>query len=210
MRFLILPLFLLAACGGGSDPVSVIGGLLGTAGCTANGIDGFDQVMTALESELDRVPVPQQINYDQGSGDSRLQVDAAVATLGGDLADGFDEGDTARLTVTRAALGTEITGSGILTAVFSTPTSILVTGQIGFSDDVCTANFSNVALDFDPTDPNGYPTGTVEFTTQARGDTLVGTFSFDGTSTARVNAALNGGVPVDFTVDLDSYDVDLP
>ena len=44
----LLPI--LPACGGGgSDPITVIGGLLGTAGCTVDAIEGYSALLDAIE-----------------------------------------------------------------------------------------------------------------------------------------------------------------
>lgn len=195
---------LLPACGGGSNNiVTVIGGLIGTAGCTADGIGDFSAIFDAIEAELQKNPVPSTIDINTPD----VVASGTVTQLAGDLSDGFQPGDIARVVITSATFSGGVTGSGDITADFVSLTSVVITGGFTIDDGTCSVTFSNIGIDIDPTDPNDYGTGSVDFVTGSGDDTLSGTITLNGGVTANVVASLNGGAPGVFSIDLETFQV---
>ncbi|MHC4452284.1 MAG: hypothetical protein ACYS0E_19440 [Planctomycetota bacterium] len=197
---------LLPACGGGGGDkiVAVVGGLLGTAGCTVDGIEGYSDLFDEIEGELAKAPVPGTLAIAVGSGPTQLTAAGTIVEVAGDLSDGFDPGDTARVNITSATFGSSgSNGSGNVLIEFASATSIVVSGNFTLGDSTCTVTFNNVALDLDPSDDEDYGTGAVNFTTTSGDDTLNGDIVLNGSRIANVIASLNEGAPTSFDIDLE-------
>jgi len=205
--FAILLLSFLPACGGGgSDPVTVVTGLLGTAGCTASGIEDYAAVADAIVAELQKTPVPSTLNVNVVVDGKTVVLNGTISEPGGNLADGFLVGDAAEVIITSFSVDGVVTGSANLAFNFQSATALILAGNVQLTDGTCTVNLNGVNLTSDPT-TDGYPSGAVVFETTRSDDTLVGQISVTGTSTGDVTASLNGGPELNFEIDLDTFEV---
>lgn len=209
LLFTIALLTFLPACGGGGgDAVTVITGLARTAGCTADGIEAYAAVAEAVEDELQKTPVPAVLNVNVVVQGKTVNLSGAINQAAGDLSDGLTVGDAAEVIITSLTVDGVVTGSGNLVFNFENATRVILVGSMQLADGTCSVNISNLNLLSDPT-VDGYPTGVAEFTTEAADDTLSGIIEPDGDAVANVTAFLNEGAALNFTIDLDTFDVDL-
>lgn len=203
-------LSILPACGsGGGDAVAVITGLARTAGCTADGIEAYAAVVEALQDELQKSPVPAVLNVNVVVDGMTVNLSGAINTAAGDLSDGLTVGDAAEVIITSLTVDGVVTGSGNLVFNFEAATRLILVGSMQLADGTCSVNISNLNLLSDPT-VDGYPTGIAEFTTESADDTLSGFIEPDGDAVAAITASLNDGLALDFTINLDTFNVTLP
>jgi len=205
-RTLLLPAILLAACGGGSstDP-----NLVTAAQCTALGLADLDEVFGDVSEFLASIggTLPPNVTYDDVTGD--FSITASFGTIDGNvtssdnISDGIDPGEAASATWSINPIGATITGSGVFNLARTTSTVFGITGGGSITDDTCVLNASNTDLVVDLLSGLG-PVGSFDFAATTSTGPITGTMTFDGSATAVIVATF-GGIPVAFTIDLNTF-----
>ncbi|HEX5137085.1 MAG TPA: hypothetical protein VFY93_08945 [Planctomycetota bacterium] len=206
-RLLLLPAILLGACGGGSstDP-----NLVTAAQCTATGLEDLDEVFGDVSEFLASIggTLPANVTYDDASGD--FSITASFGTIDGnvtsadDISDGIDAGEAASATWSiNPGGGATITGSGVFNLARTAASVFGITGNGSITDGTCIFNATDTDLVLDLLSGLG-PVGSFDFNATTTTGPIDGTMTFDGSATAVIIATF-GGIPVAFTIDLDTF-----
>lgn len=204
---LLLPLSL-AACNSGGT--SVDPSLLAAGQCTALSLEDLNEIFREVTGFLGLIgaTLPPEVTYNDVTGDFSIAMSLGTidgnVTSGDDISDGIDAGEAATaIWSLNPAVGTTVTGAGTFNLSRTAAQMFVVTGDGSVADGTCAFNATNVDLDLDLGSMLG-PVGSFDFTGLTTGGAIVGTMTFDGSSTASVSATLNA-MAVSFTIDLDTF-----
>jgi len=203
-RAFVLPVLLLAACGGGSnvDPA-----LVTAAQCSALGLEDLDAVFSPVAEFLSSIPTPpMNVTYtppDFSIDENFGTIDGAVTSTD-DISDGIDAGESATATWSiNPALGVLLGGSGVFNISRTSAFVFEITGSGSITDGTCIFDATNVDLTLDLQSGLG-PVGSFDFNAVSTSGPISGTMTFDGSDTAEVTATFMA-MPVFFTIDLNTF-----
>lgn len=205
-RTALLIALLLAACGG--DGSGVDSNLLAAAQCTALGLEDLDLIFSEVTDLLASIggTLPPNVTYTPPDYTLTMSLGtvAGSVTSTDNIADGIDAGESASASWNLTPLaGVTVTGNGTFNLARVTDVVFAITGDGSVVDGTCVFNATNVDLDLDLSSGLG-PVGSFDFNGVTPSGPILGTMTFDGSSTAAVEA-LFLGVTTTFTIDLDTF-----
>ncbi|MFI5402082.1 MAG: hypothetical protein ACHQ1G_04025, partial [Planctomycetota bacterium] len=190
-RTLLLLALTFAACGGGggSGPGAE---LLAAAQCTGLGLGNLDEVFGEVTGFLAAIggTLPPNVTYTvpDYSITASFGTLAGSVTSGDDISDGIDPGEAASASWNLSPLsGGTLTGNGTFSLARILTDSFHISGNGSVVDGTCVFNATNVDLDLDLGSSLG-PVGSFDFNGVTPNGPILGTMTFDGSSTAQVEA----------------------
>jgi hypothetical protein len=205
-RTLLLLALVLAACGG--DGSSVDPNLFAAAQCTALGLEDLDAIFSEVTDLLASIggTLPPNVTYTPPDYTLTMSLGtvAGSVTSTDDISDGIDPGEAAIASWNLTPLaGAGVAGNGTFNLSRITDVTFTIGGDGSIVDGACVFNATNVDLDLDLSSSLG-PVGSFDFNGVTPSGPILGTMTFDGSSTAVVEA-LFLGVTTTFTIDLDTF-----
>jgi hypothetical protein len=148
----------------------------------------YNESTGAYSTSFDGVNVSGMVSEDSGDGDADFEI-----------------GEVYHATYN---LSGGASGSGTFSVYYESASTVTL-GCVGSptlsSTSGCTLTLDCVSLTVNPVTP-GFPTGSLNFVTSSGGDSMDGSMSFNGTSTASVDVECDLLIPIDCTFDLDLLD----
>lgn len=198
----------LAACGG--DGSSVDPNLLAAAQCTSLGLEDLDLIFSEVTGLLASIggTLPPNVTYTAPDYTITMSLGtvAGSVTSTDNISDGIDAGEAASASWNLTPLaGAGVAGNGTFNLSRLTDVAFTITGDGSVVDGACVFNATNLDLDLDLSSGLG-PVGSFDFNGVTPTGPILGTMTFDGSSTAVVEAIFLG-VSATFTINLDTFDV---